>query len=182
MSNAPQPEEKKKKGWLLPVLLILVALVAVGGTAGGMYFFMIKGKTDSPEAAEQAAAAPAAESGHGGGHGGAAAAPANAPMFVNISPFTVNVQSERRQPRLLYVGLSFQVGDKQTMDFLTQNMPQLRSRLLVLMAAQQAETLMTPAGKDALNAQIIGLFQTPLAVPQPPLNVVNILYTDFIVQ
>ncbi|MFW9606756.1 MAG: flagellar basal body-associated FliL family protein [Pseudomonas sp.] len=180
--STPQPEEKKKKGWLLPVLLILVALIAVGGTAGGMYFFMIKGKTDAgANTEEHAAAAAPAEPAHGGGHG-APAAPANAPMFVNISPFTVNVQSERRQPRLLYVGLSFQVGDKQTMDFLTQNMPQLRSRLLVLMASQQAETLMTPAGKDALNAQIIGLFQTPLAVPQPPLNVVNILYTDFIVQ
>lgn len=181
MSNSQPEEPKKKKGWLLPVIIILVVLIAVGGTAAGMYFFMIKGKTDGGASGgeEHHAAAPAAES--AGGHGGAAA-PVAAPMFVNVSPFTVNVQSERRQPRLLYVGLSLQVGDKQTMDFLTQNMPQLRSRLLILMASQQAETLMTPAGKDALNAQIIGLFQTPLAVPQPPLSVVNILYTDFIVQ
>lgn len=164
-----EPSEKKKNSWLLP---LIIAIVAAGGSAGGMYFFLGQKAAAPAAAGEPVPQQPIQQ---------IAAVPAT-PLFVDVSPFTVNLQSEGRQPRLLYIGLSLQVADKQTQDFLIQNMPQLRSRLLMLMAAQTAEELITPAGKEALNAQILGLFQTPLAVPQPPLGVVNILYTDFIVQ
>ncbi len=161
MSN-PRPAAKKNT-WLMPLLL---AVIAAGGSAAGMYYFMVKrGMSDfgmTPAAAQPIQAAQ--------------------PIFVPISPFTVNLQSERRQPHLLYIGLSLQVSDKQTQEFLLQHMPQIRSRLLMLMAGQKAEELITPNGKDVLSAQILGLFQTPLATPQPPLGVVDVLYTDFIVQ
>ncbi len=161
-NNNSQPSGKKGS-WLVPLLL---AIIAAGGSAAGMYFFMNKNGGVS-----LAPSAPVAQP-----------IQAAAPIFVQISPFTVNLQSERRQPHLLYIGLSLQVSDKQTHDFLLQHMPQLRSRLLMLMAAQKAEELITPNGKDLLSAQILALFQTPLATPQPPLGVVDVLYTDFIVQ
>lgn len=164
MARAKNPphNDGKKTPWLLIILLIVLA---AGGSAAGVYFFMNR-------------QAPA------GGENVAAAAPVVAadPIFITIAPFTVNLLSERSQQHLLYIGLTLKVSDKPTQDFVNQYMPQVRSRLLMLMSGQKAEDLVTPNGKDVLTAQILQLFQTPLATPQPQLGVIDVLYTDFIVQ
>ena len=74
------------------------------------------------------------------------------------------------------------VADAASEALLKEHMPEVRSRLLMLMASQKADTLITPAGKEALTAQILKLFDVPLATPQPPLNIQGVLFSDFIVQ
>lgn len=160
MSKTPPAHGNGKTGWLLVILLVLVA---AGGSAAGVYFLMDKGT-------------------HGADRAEAAAEPTLAPIFVPITPFTVNLRSAEREERLLYVGLSLQVTDKASEEFLKQYMPQLRSRLLKLFAAQTAAELMTPGGKDQLSAKILEMLQQPMATPQPTLRVTDVLYTDFIVQ
>ena len=155
----------KSTPWLVIVLLILLCS---GGSAAGIYFLMGSGKLS-------------------GLTGGAEAAPSEpvkspTPLFVPISPFTVNLQGEPGEQRLLYIGLSLKVGDQATETLLKEHMPEVRSRLLMLMASQKASELITPAGKDALTAQILGLFGTPLTSPQPPLAIDGVLFSDFIVQ
>lgn len=161
MSKPPPARGNGKANWLLVILLVLIA---AGGSAAGVYFLMGKGA----HGADSAEVAPAEV--------------AQAPIFVPISPFTVNLRSEQREERLLYVGLSLQVTDKASEEFLKQYMPQLRSRLLKLFAAQTAAELMTPNGKDLLSAKILEMLQQPMATPQPNLRVTDVLYTDFIVQ
>jgi len=161
MSKTPPARGNGKAGWLLVILLVLVA---AGGSAAGVYFLMGKGAHAAADRAE------------------AAAEPMPAPIFVPITPFTVNLRSAEREERLLYVGLSLQVTDKASEEFLKQYMPQLRSRLLKLFAAQTATELMTPGGKDQLSAKILEMLQQPMATPQPTLRVTDVLYTDFIVQ
>ncbi|TBW36849.1 flagellar basal body-associated protein FliL [Azotobacter chroococcum] len=160
MSKTPPARGNGKAGWLLVILLVLVA---AGGSAAGVYFLMDKGA-------------------HGTASTEAAAEPVTAPIFVPVAPFTVNLRGEQREERLLYVGLSLQVTDKASEEFLKQYMPQLRSRLLKLFAAQTAAELMTPGGKDQLSAKILEMLQQPMATPQPTLRVTDVLYTDFIVQ
>ena len=104
------------------------------------------------------------------------------PLFVPISPFTVNLQSATDEQHLLYIGLSLKVGDAATEALLKEHMPEVRSRLLLLMASQKAAELVTPAGKDTLTAQILALFNKPLTSPQPPLAIDGVLFSDFIVQ
>lgn len=104
------------------------------------------------------------------------------PIFVTVSPFTVNLQSEHYEQRLLYVGLSLKVGDEETRQLLEQSMPQVRSRLLMLLSSQEAEALITPQGKATLSQDILALFEEPFSDPQPKLAVNDVLYTDFIVQ
>lgn len=161
MSKTPPARGNGKAGWLLVILLVLVA---AGGSAAGVYFLMGKGAHAAADRAE------------------ATAEPMPAPIFVPITPFTVNLRSAEREERLLYVGLSLQVTDKASEEFLKQYMPQLRSRLLKLFAAQTATELMTPGGKDQLSAKILEMLQQPMATPQPTLRVTDVLYTDFIVQ
>ncbi|MDF3917575.1 flagellar basal body-associated protein FliL [Salinicola salarius] len=103
------------------------------------------------------------------------------PIFVTINPFTVNLQSDYGD-RLLYVGLSLRVGDEATSTFLTQNMPEVRSRLLMLLSGKSAEELIKPEGKVQLKQQILDLFNEPITTPQPTLSIDDVLFSDFIVQ
>lgn len=155
----------KSTPWLVIVLLILLFSA---GSAAGVYFLVNSGKLGNLTAG--AAEAPSAP------------VKSPTPLFVAISPFTVNLQGEPGERRLLYIGLSLKVGDTATEALLKEHMPEVRSRLLMLMASQKAGELVTPAGKDALTAQILGLFGKPLTSPQPPLAIDGVLFSDFIVQ
>ncbi len=152
----------KRSPWLLIALLLLICSV---GSAAAVYFL----------AGDKLAAL-------GGGEAKAAPVRAPTPLFVPIAPFTVNLQANPGQQRLLYIGLSLRVGDTVTEALLKEHMPELRSRLLMLMASQRADELITPAGKEALTAQILALFDTPLTTPQPALAIDGVLFSDFIVQ
>jgi len=90
--------------------------------------------------------------------------------------------NSERSSRLLYTGISLRVGDKETADFINEYMPQLRSKLLVMIADLKVEDLATPEGKNALKANILALFDQPFATPQPKLKVDEVLFNEFIVQ
>lgn len=103
------------------------------------------------------------------------------PIFVKIDPFTVNLQGDL-YGRLLYVGLSLQVSDEETQEFLLKHMPQVRSRLLILLSAQSTEKLTSPEGKRELATSILAALAEPMSDPQPQLRIDNVLFTEFIVQ
>ncbi|HEY8386686.1 MAG TPA: flagellar basal body-associated FliL family protein, partial [Porticoccaceae bacterium] len=98
------------------------------------------------------------------------------PIFVKINPMTINLSGDGYGQRLLYVGLTLRVGDEQTRALLDRYMPELQSRLLVLLSGQNADELITPAGKEQLATRILELFDTPFVEPQPPLNVQTVLF------
>ncbi len=150
----------RKSQWLL---LILLVLVAAGGSSAGMYFLLgNKG---------QAAAAPAPEPQE-----------IPEPIFVAVKPFTVNLRSEQDEERLLYIGLSLKVENQESEQFLQKYMPEVRSRLLTLLASKTAAELLTSDGKQQLSAKIIEVLRQPMALQQPELRLTDVLYTEFIVQ
>ncbi|MCU5788272.1 flagellar basal body-associated protein FliL [Alcanivorax marinus] len=144
------------------MIALIVVLVAA---LGAVTFFLLFGNQDQPDT-------PAAQ---------VEAAPAPA-RFVKLEPFTVNVQGDLCGQRLLYVGLTLQVGDEQTEQYLLDNIPPLRSRLLMLLSSQDAEAAATLDGKRALARQITAMFEEPLTSSQPELAVQDVLFTEFIVQ
>ncbi|WP_248730245.1 MULTISPECIES: flagellar basal body-associated protein FliL [Halomonadaceae] len=155
-------EGGRKPWWIIGILIILFSM----GSSAAMFYFMDGRSGDAPSAAQVQVEAPRAAE----------------PIFVNVSPFTVNLQSRHYDQRLLYMGLSLRVGDVATQEVITTHMPQVRSRLLMLLSSQEAETLTTPEGKQALTNDILALFDQPLTDPQPFLTINDVLYTDFIVQ
>ena len=104
------------------------------------------------------------------------------PIFVTIDPFTVNLVDDVYEARLLYAGLSLKVGDQQTVDILTEHMPQVRSRLLMLFSGQAADELTGPGGKRALADKVLATLHDPMTEYQPELVIEDVLFTDFIVQ
>jgi flagellar FliL protein len=106
-----------------------------------------------------------------------------APIFVELDPFTINMKDSRGTNRLLYIGMTFKVGDELTRDILTDHMPQVRSRLLMHLSEEPVDELTQAEGKRQLAAKLIdALREPPLAEHQPELEVEEVLFTEFIVQ
>lgn len=104
------------------------------------------------------------------------------PIFVSVGPMTVNLQNDGYGKRLLYAGLSLRVRDEATQEQLTTHMPEVHSRLLVLLSDQRAEDMEKASGKEQLATQILTLFEQPLAEGWPQPLVDAVFFTDFIVQ
>lgn len=160
MANTQNDSQKQR--WLIILLLLLTSALA-----GTNVYLLLPGKesaqpgeeTETPEVVEP-----------------------ETPLYVEIAPFTVNLQSDGYGNRLLYTGVSLQVGNEDTRDLLLQHMPQLRSRLLTLISGQEAEVLISPQGKSQLVAMVLEMIQTDLIAGQPELAVRDVLFTEFIVQ
>ena len=153
----------RKTPWLW---MLLLALVAAAASSGAMYVFMSQARTpvDKVAKADTAETKP------------------QAPRLVTIAPMTVNLQNERNEQSLLYVGFALEVGNDATQTLLLQYMPQIRSQLLTLLSGQDSSPLANPQGKELLAGKILEMVKQSLAGKQPELSVLNVLYTDFIVQ
>lgn len=104
------------------------------------------------------------------------------PVFVKVDPFTVNLRSDQFGPRLLYTGMTLEVQEGETKNILLNNMPQVRSRLLVLLSGQDAEMISTPDGKMALSDSIKARLSEPYGGSERELEIFDVLFTEFIVQ
>ena len=105
-----------------------------------------------------------------------------APIFVTIDPFTVNLADDAMGSRLLYTGITLMVNDKESQDILQEHMPQVRSRLIMLFTGKRASELTQPGGKEALADAVVEMLARPLTEHQPELQVREVLFTNFIVQ
>ncbi|RUR31017.1 flagellar basal body-associated protein FliL [Vreelandella andesensis] len=104
------------------------------------------------------------------------------PVFTRIDPFTVNLADDRYGSRLLYTGITLRVGNEQSKAIIEEHMPQVRSRLLILLSGKQANELTSTEGKEELAQAIISRLHVPLTENQPPLDLREVLFTEFIVQ
>lgn len=156
--GTPGAAKSSKK---LMIFAIVGAAVLAGGGAGA-WFFMSKGS---------------------GEHAAQSAAPAvpEPPVFMPPETFTVNLQPDGEE-QYLQVGLVVQVKDQAASDKMKQYMPQVRSRLLMLLSSKKAADIMSMEGKNALSNEIIAELKQPFAAGEKPLEVTSVHFTDFIIQ
>ncbi|HEY9112447.1 MAG TPA: flagellar basal body-associated protein FliL [Rhodanobacteraceae bacterium] len=147
------------KLWLIVIILLVIALGAAG-TAGWMLLNKRAGHPD----AKPVAAAPQNDA---------------KPVFLDLDSFTVNLEGG---DRLLYVGMTLQLGNEPTKEFMKAHLPQVRNRLLMVLSGQDAEALITGAGKQQLAESIRQALLKQFAGAQPALRVDKVLFTQFIVQ
>lgn len=147
--------------WLLIVLAAFLTLMTVAN------FYLLLETRNAQPATEQTALVPA---------------DAPEPIFVRLGPLTVNLRNDAYGQRLLYTSLTLRVEDATTQEILAAHMPEVHSRLLLLLAAQNADDMTSVDGKAILSEKILALFEQPLTDPQPPLAISAVLFTDFIVQ
>lgn len=155
------PGASKQTPWLLITLIVLMFILAAAGAVGGTWLYM-SGRTHVAQTHEEQAP------------------PLPDPVYVAVEPFTVNLHDEHG--RILYIGVSLKVADKDVAKLLKNRMPQVRNRILLTLTRQDADTLMTPRGKQALAAAIRKAVSRPFNRRANPLAVTDVLFTNFIVQ
>jgi flagellar FliL protein len=65
---------------------------------------------------------------------------------------------------------------------LNDYLPEVRSRMLLLLSRQDAAKLATDEGKKQLAADIKATLSTPLIASQPKQDITDVLYTAFILR
>jgi flagellar FliL protein len=153
---APAKSSKKMLFIIVGAVLVLV----VGGAAA---FFMMGGK------------------GKKGEEHGDEKVEAKAPTFVVIEPFVVNLQQETGD-QFLQVAMTLQVPNGETAEALKLYMPQVRSRLLMVLSSKKATELLTSEGKRKLTDEIIDQLGEPFSGGSKGPVITDVFYTSFVIQ
>lgn len=152
----------RKRPILIPVLLVItLAACSVAGYA--VWRMMNKHEDDKPKAAN--------------------VEPPATPVFFAMDTFTVNlINPDNDLDRVLYVGFTLRLPDEKTRRRINDYLPEVRSRLLLLLARQNATALATEQGKQTLIEQIKRVLAPPLVKGQPAQVVSDVLFTAFILR
>ena len=156
----PADTGSRRSSKLLIGLLIAAGLVVAGGAA----YVLVPRFMGSPATAE-AAKAPVPEK----------------PIFLMLDPLTVNLQSEGRG-RFLQIGMALRVRDEQTKAQLVEFMPEVRSRLLLLLSNRAPDSIVSPEDKAKLAEEIRKALSTPLTAGSPELCISSVSFNTFVVQ
>lgn len=105
--------------------------------------------------------------------------PPAAPIFYALDTFTVNLGDA---DRVLYIGVTLRLDQEETRQRLSEFLPEVRSRLLLLFSRQDANVLATEDGKLKLVEAIKSTLATPLVSGKNPQVVSDVLYTAFILR
>lgn len=104
-----------------------------------------------------------------------------APIFIPITPFTVTLQSADRE-RIVHLAITLRVSDEQSRQRIEKYMPEVRSRILMLLSSQTPESVQTPQGKVDLAGAILKVVNKPFTPLPDGQYVTDVLFTEFVVQ
>lgn len=148
VAAAPAPKSNKK--------VIIIAAVVVAVLAGGAGWFLTRGKPDNSAHVEEAKVE----------------APRKA-LFIPLEAFTVNLQKETAD-QYLQVGMTLKYFDPELEDRIKANLPEIRSKILLLLATKKASELASPEGKTRLiddvrnlSNQVLGIINKPAPAGNP---------------
>lgn len=157
MASTTEAPRASGKNTLVIILAAVLVLVLAGG--GAAFWMLTKQKT--------------------------AAGPAEVkvvpPTFFTLEPFTVNLIADDGQ-RYAHVGLTLRLADPEGEARLTEHMPELRSRILLLISNKHPEDLISLDGKQKLAAEIEAAVDQPFSNGGPANHVAEVLFTEFVVQ
>ena len=128
---SPAPKKGKRMGKLLLAGGLATVLLAGGGSA---WFFLLRG--------QDAHAHQAVKSG-----------PPKPPVFVNLEPFTVNLQPDNGEQYLQVVAV-LRVADSEAADALKTYMPEMRHKMLLLLSSKKASDIATVQGREKLSEEM----------------------------
>jgi flagellar FliL protein len=158
-ASAPAKEGKKSKS----KMLILIGAIVLAAAGGGAWYFMGH-KAEAPEKTAHAKPNPAAP-----------------PVFSQMDPFTVNLQADGGE-QFLQTAFTLKVGSQADVDAIKLYLPQVRSRVLLLLSSKRGAEIATVEGKKKLAEEIIEQLTQPLGKGAQPLVVTDVFFTAFVIQ
>lgn len=168
MSEKPKPETEptEKKSNSKMIIIILSVTLLLGG-AGGAYFFLSK---PAPAHAGEGAPEGEVEAKH---------EEHKPPVFVELEPFTVNLQPDGQ---FLQATFNLQVEDEKVAEEIKLYTPQIRSRLLLMLSNKTGEELSKQEGKKTLVTEMKELIEQPFSKGAKPVKIDNVFITSFVIQ
>lgn len=157
--GAQQGAPKSQKKLLLLIGILLIALIGGGGAA---WYFLSK---KSPPVEEDHPKPKASKT----------------PVFFVIESFTVNLQPETGE-QFLQIAFTLQVEDQAQIETMKMYMPQVRSRLLILLSGKKPSEISTVDGKQKLADDIVAVMKKPFSADGPPQLILNVFFTSFVIQ
>lgn len=129
---APPP---KKGGAKKLVLILAVVLLLAGGGGGAAWFFYFRNQgAEATQAAKPK--------------------PPKPPVFVNLEPFTVNLQPETGADQFLQVVAVLRMSNEEAAEQVKVYMPELRHRTLLLLSGKRASEIAAPDGREKLAEEL----------------------------
>lgn len=162
-ATKPNPADTAKPKSAKPrkLVIVLVALVALAGLGGvAAYFLMDHFKPSHAEVKPVVVADP---------------------IYVALAPMTVNLQPNDKH-RFLHVAVTLRVPDAKSQAQVTQFLPEVTSRLLLLLANRQSETLATSENKAKLAADALSTLTQPFGPNLPALRISAVMFPVFMFQ
>ncbi len=153
-------EAPKKKGKLLLIILIAVLVLALAGGAG---IFLLKKKASDEESADEGDEPPAktvkAKKKNKEDHG-------VPPAFAKLDPFVVKLQTEQQEAYVQAVP-ELKLSEAKVADQIKNFMPEIRHKVLLILAGKKASELSTPEGMQQLANQIREAINATLTGEKP---------------
>lgn len=145
----PPPAEATTKPKSKKMLFIIIGSVLVLGIAGGAGWYFTRGdKHDSKHAKKAEKSSEHAK-------------------FIALEPFTVNLQREAAD-QFLQIGITLKIVQPELEEKIKQNLPEIRSRLLVLLSGKYPSELTASEGKKKLANEIIAETEIVLGLRTAP--------------
>lgn len=104
------------------------------------------------------------------------------PIFMELEPFTVNLAGVEGPDRVLYIHVTLRLANEKSRKQLHEYLPEVRSRLLLLLSEQKSKNIETHDGKLQLMKEIKQTL-TPTLIPgDTDQDISNVLFTTFILR
>ncbi|RSZ57537.1 flagellar basal body-associated protein FliL [Massilia atriviolacea] len=162
---AAKPPSKK-----MAMIGAIVAVLVLGGGGAGWYFTQSKGGEEAEETAKPAKKKKKAAKAH------------VPPVFAPLEVFTVNLQPDGEEEHMLQVSITLEMAGQEQADLVKNNMPKVRSRVLLLLSAKKASELSTVEGKTKLAEEIMEEIKKPFAEHEDTQEINEVMFTQFIIQ
>lgn len=160
MSSSSNTSKNSNKG-----LLVLFALLAIAGAGFGGYTWWTTQQTANSVNEEEKSPK------------------LSQPIFMDLEPFTVNLPGLNESPDLvLYINITLRLANEKSRKQLHDFLPEVRSRLLLLLSEQKPKALSTHDGKLQLM-QAIKKTLSPTVIPgENDQEITDVLFTTFILR
>ncbi len=153
---ADQPKSSKKKK--LMIIVLLLALIG-GGLA---WYFMVFNANKA-----------------GDSHEKVKTTVHTTPIFLQMDPYTVNLKPDGQ---FLQATFTLQIETEAEVLKIKMFMPQIRSRLLLMLSNKTVEELSSLEGKKILGEEIEALVEEPYETGLEHTKVSNVFFTSFVIQ
>jgi flagellar FliL protein len=104
------------------------------------------------------------------------------PVFVALEPFTVNLMHEDNSSQYLQIGLTLKLTDASFGEVIKVYLPEIRSRVLLLLASKKPSEISTSEGKKLLVEELAREIVRPLPDSSSAKMLEAVLFTSFVIQ